>query len=242
MKINEDKCTGCERCIPYCPVAAISIYPSMNKYGKIAKIDYDECVECSECKKSGICPVDAPETQPLEWPRTLRELWSNPLGVFPWTGIGGRGTQEMKTNDITGRFKDQDVGFGIELGRPGIGARLSDVEKISVKLAKLGIHYEPDSPWTKIVDTISGRLKYPDVGKEKVLSCIIEFIAPMEKTVDVWNTLMEAAEECDTVFTVNIISKCRDGVPILKPILDEAGIKVRINGKTNVGLGRPLIQ
>jgi hypothetical protein len=53
---------------------------------------------------------------------------------------------------------------------------------------------------------------------------------------------MEAAEAIDTVFTVNIISKCRDGEIPVKPILDEAGIKVRINGKTNVGLGRPLIR
>jgi hypothetical protein len=147
----------------------------------------------------------------------------------------------MKTNDITGRFKDHEVGFGVELGRPGIGARLRDAEKVSVKLAKFGIQYEPDSPWTKIIDTISGRLKYPDVGNEKVLSCIIEFIAPIEKTVPIWNALMEVAGDIDSVFTVDIISKCRDGVPILKPILDEAGIKVRINGKTNVGLGRPLI-
>jgi len=241
MKINENKCTGCGLCLPYCPVAAISLYPAMNKFGKVAKIDYDECVECGECKKSGVCPVNAHEIQPLEWPRTLRELWSNPLGVFPWTGVGGRGTQEMKTNDITGRFADHQVGFGIELGRPGIGARLRDAEKVSVKLAKFGIKYEPDSPWTLIIDTISGRLKYPDVGDEKVLSVIIEFIAPIEKTVSIWNALMEAAEEIDTVFTVNIISKCKDGLPILKPILDEAGIKVRINGKTNVGLGRPLI-
>jgi len=75
-----------------------------------------------------------------------------------------------------------------------------------------------------------------------VLSCIIEFKAPMEMTVPIWNTLMEAAETIDSVFTVDIISKCKDGAPILKPILDEAGIKVRINGKTNVGLGRPLIK
>jgi len=25
------------------------------------------------------------------------------------------------------------------------------------------------------------------------------------------------------------------------PVLEEAGVKIRINGKTNVGLGRPLI-
>src|SRR4030042_1038342 len=81
MKIDEGKCIGCERCIVYCPVAAISMYPSMNRYGKVARIDFDECVECCECQKSGVCPVDAHYQQKLEGPRTLRELWSNPLGV-----------------------------------------------------------------------------------------------------------------------------------------------------------------
>lgn len=192
--------------------------------------------------KSGICPVGAHVAPKLEWPRTLRHLWSDPRGVFPWTGIGGRGTAEMKTNDVTGRFADHEVGYGVELGRPGVGTRLSDVEKVSVRLAKLGVTYETESPWTYISDPVSGKLKDPAAGSERVLSCIIEFKAHKDKTVLIFETLMEAAKEIDSVFTVDIISKCKDGEVILKPMLDEAGIKVRINGKTNVGLGRPLIK
>ncbi len=32
-----------------------------------------------------------------EWPRIVLYLWSNPLAVFPKTGIAIRGTLEMKT-------------------------------------------------------------------------------------------------------------------------------------------------
>lgn len=242
MKIDISKCTGCELCLPYCPVAAIAIKPSLSSFGKVATIIQDECVECNECVKSGICPVGAHEAPKLEWPRKLRQLWSDPRGVFPWTGIGGRGTQEMKTNDTSGRFADHEVGFGVEVGRPGIGTRMSDVEKICVNLALLGVQFESESPLTHIIDRVSGKFKDPDVGKEKVLSCIIEFKAKKEKTVPIYNLLMEVAEEIDSVFSLAIISKCKDGEVILKPMLDEAGIKVSINGKTNVGLGRPLIK
>jgi hypothetical protein len=48
--------------------------------------------------------------------------------------------------------------------------------------------------------------------------------------------------QVDTVFSIDIICKCKDGVIPIKPLLNEAGIEVRINGKTNIGLGRPLIE
>ena len=35
-----------------------------------------------------------------EWPRIVQYLWSDPLAVFPKTGIAGRGTQEMKTKRL----------------------------------------------------------------------------------------------------------------------------------------------
>ena len=39
------------------------------------------------------------------------------------TGVEGRGTEEVKTNDVSGRVKMGEVGFTIELGRPGVGVR-----------------------------------------------------------------------------------------------------------------------
>jgi hypothetical protein len=217
------------------------VRPSLTKFGKIASIDQDECVECGECQKTGVCPVEAHLRPDYEWPRILRHLWSDPLAVFPKTGIAGRGTQEMKTNDISGRFSDDDVGIAVEFGRPGIGSRLYEVEKASKRLASLGLDFEPDSPWTHLINTESGEIIDSTVKNEKVLSCIIECKASMERVADIYYALMEIAEEIDTVFTLNIVSKCKDGEILIKPILDQAGINVRINGKTNVGLGRPYI-
>jgi hypothetical protein len=56
------------------------------------------------------------------------------------------------------------------------------------------------------------------------------------------NAFREVARNIDTVLSIDIISRCKEGtIPVL-PLLDDAGITVRINGKINIGLGRPLTQ
>jgi Pyruvate/2-oxoacid:ferredoxin oxidoreductase delta subunit len=238
MKIDAEKCTGCGRCLPYCTVAAISLTPNLRRTPLVANIDQDRCVECGECKKSAVCPTDAHIQLELSWPRILRAMWSDPIAVFPKTMMPGRGTQEMKTNDVTNRFREGEVGIGVELGRPGVGASLADAEKVSIRLASLGLSFESESPWTDLIDTRTGALKDPSVKGERVLSCIVECKAPLERTPEIYSTLMEAARDVDTVFTLDIISRCRDGAPEVQPILDASGIEVRPNGKTNIGLGR----
>lgn len=42
----------------------------------------------------------------------------------------------------------------------------------------------------------------------------------------------------NTVFSVGIISKCKNGEIPAKLILDKTGIKTYINGKVNLGLGK----
>ena len=39
------------------------------------------------------------------------------------TGVHGRGTEEVKTNDVSGRVQVGEVGFTIEFGRPSTGCR-----------------------------------------------------------------------------------------------------------------------
>lgn len=144
----------------------------------------------------------------------------------------------MKTNDVTNRFREGEVGIGVELGRPGVGSSLADAEKVSIRLASLGVSFESESPWTDLIDTRTGALKDPSVRGERVLSCIVECKALLERTPEIYSTIMEAARDVDTVFTLDIISRCRDGVPEVQPILNASGIEVRPNGKTNIGLGR----
>ena len=244
MKID-NSCVRCRQCISYCPVAAI-IYDD-GKY--LVYVDQDECVECSVCRNSKVCPVDAIYQPELLWPRTLKAKWSSVVYVHPETNIQGRGTDEMKTNDVTGRFKPGEIGFALELGRPSTGARLGEAEKVTVILAELGVQFEPTNPLTGFIDTETGRFLeswdgHPldnEFRNTKVMTYIIEFKAAEERMLEVIEAIRRVSQEIDTVMSVDLIVKCDEngGIPVA-PILDQEGVSYYINGKTNVGLGRPL--
>ncbi len=57
-KVDMDKCTGCETCVPFCPEADISMTSSdKNRMGKVAEIDYEFCKGCGVC--AAVCPAKA---------------------------------------------------------------------------------------------------------------------------------------------------------------------------------------
>jgi len=246
---------GCFECVPYCPLGAIK----KSKVGARPKafVNQDECVECAVCLRAEICNTDAIYQPELEWPRTIRQAFSAVLlgydaleeaGIHGYVATsgeagvgGGRGTSEMKTNDITGRYVDGEIGLGVEFGRPCVGFYFRDVEKVAKALAKHDVEFEHYNPLTMLLDKETGMIKYKEVLNERAMSAILEVNAKQEQTLEIIKTLKEAAKEIDTVLSIDIINKCKDAtIPVL-PMLEEAGIKIRINGKTNVGLGRPLI-
>lgn len=232
MIIDEQACSGCGECVPYCTVGAIALGDD-----GIARVDLEECVECGACLRAGVCPTDAFYMQALEWPRALRAQFSDPLGVHPKTGIPGRGTEEIKTNDVTGRVKPGFAGIAVEVGRPSVGTRLSEVEKIAVALSAVGVEHEPANPVTFLMTDASTGKMQDDVLGEKVLSAIIEFIVPEEKVVDVLGVLKDVSGKVDTVFSIDLAVRYHpDGsVPIRKAVQD-AGYSLAPNGKTNVGM------
>ncbi|UCD73362.1 MAG: 4Fe-4S binding protein [Candidatus Bathyarchaeota archaeon] len=232
MIIDAETCTGCRRCIPYCTVGAIKLN------GKSVFIDQDTCVECGVCLRSEVCQVDSIGQPELSWPRVLRAQFSDPAVRHP-TGVAGRGTEEMKTNDVTGRFKEGEVGFGFEFGRPGVGTTFADVEKATRALAE-HVEFSKDNPVTLLIDPKTGRLQDNRVRRERVLSAIIECKTSEEKAVEVIRIIQTIAGKIDTVFSVDAINRCVDGTIPVKKHLDKAGIHVRVNGKTCIGLGRPL--
>ena len=198
----------------------------------------EEAQRCLRCDlKERECLI----FEPSDWPRSIRNHFSEPGVPHKSTGIAGRGTEEMKTNDVTGRFKRGWVGLGIDVGRPGIGARMRDVDILTRALAKLKVQFEDNNPITKMmVDTSTGKLR-EDILNEKVMSCVVEAVFPIEKLEEVLNRLREATRKINTAVSVCNINRAEpDGSYPLNKKLDELGIPYYINGKQNAGLGRPL--
>ena len=237
MKIDPEKCTGCEACIPYCTVGAIHL----EKEKEISVIDQDECVECGVCHRASICPTDAIERVELKFPRSLRGAFSDPLTVHKDTGIPGRGTEEMKTNEVTGRIRRGHAGVAMELGRPGVGTRFKDVDILAQAVAKVGVTFEPKNPVTFLMtDKKTGKLR-DEILNEKVLSAIIEMDVEMEKLEILLKVIRETAPKLDTVFSVDLICKMGPKGEIeTLPIAQKAGFTPRPNTKNNLGFGRPL--
>jgi NAD-dependent dihydropyrimidine dehydrogenase PreA subunit len=239
MKIDEKECVGCEQCLAYCPMSAIN----MDEETETAMIDEDECVECGVCFRSKVCPVDAFEEEVHAWPRSIRAAFSNPLLVHKETRVPGRGTEEAKTNDVTGQFRKGFVGVTAEMGRPGVGARFYDVEKVAQALARAGVVFAPNNPVTYLmVDQKTGRLN-PEIINEKVCSAMIESTTPLENLPEVINELKGVSPEIETVFSLTISNRLEeDGTASCEKVLKELEVPFYLNGKTNVGLGRPLFK
>lgn len=238
MKIDEDLCIGCGQCYPYCPVGAISLEDDL------AEIDFDECAECGNCLRMADCPVDAIYQQELEWPRIVRSILSDPLTVAAESGIPGRGTEEMKTNEVTGRFKPGLVAVAIEIGRPVTGTRFYDVEKVAQAVAELGeIEFEKINPTTSLMsDPNTGKFK-EDILNEKALTTILEFAIKPEQMSQLFDNLKRVSGEIDAVFSLDIATRLNpDESNPTAPLIADSGLWVAPNGKTNVGLGRPLYQ
>lgn len=237
MRIDQDLCLNCEACISYCPMAAIRSGQDH------PEVDQDECVECNICLNARVCPVEALVAPDLAWPRVLRRDFSDPLQTHLKTNVPGRGTEEMKTNDVTGRFKRGWAGIAVELGRPGIGTRFHDVEKVSKAAAELGVLFEEKNPVTFLMTDRTKGLLDPTVLEEKVLSAIVEFAVPQSQVVPVLRRLKEVAGTLDTVFSLDLACRVEaDGSVPTVDLARQAGFTPSCNGKLNVGLGRPRAQ
>lgn len=239
MFIDSSKCVKCKKCVPYCPRNAI-----LEKDG-VMTIDMDLCVECGVCKNWAKCPRDAIYNVHLEAPRAYRKAFSDPFGKHENTALKhmGRGTEEVKTNDVTGVVNSLDyISLAVEMGRPSVGSTFADLEKVAMTVAPYAIKFEENNPVTALMtDKKTGKLD-PTVLGESVMSAIIEFTCSMENVKAVLEALKEVAPQVNTVFSLCIIARVdeeTDTIPARK-IIDELGLNVDgTSAKTNLGLGRP---
>jgi hypothetical protein len=168
---------------------------------------------------------------------------SDVLTVAVESQISGRGTEEMKTNEVTGRFKDGWVGIAIEVGRPGVATRMYDVEKIAMAVAKENVEFEKQNPVTSMMSNPETGMFKEELLNERVLSAILEFSIPIEKAEAMLHRIQDVAQTIHSVFSLDICSKvAADGSIPHKKLVEKMGLWISPNAKVNVGLGRPLYQ
>ena len=235
--IDQELCIGCGECLPVCPVAAIHLESD------VAQIDVKGCVECGVCYRAKRCPVGAfKQESDLPWPRIVRRVFSDPNAPHSaTTGGWGRGTSEMKSNDVTGRYKRGRIGVAVEVGRPGVGETIRNIEKIAAPLARLGVEFEPLNPLTSLMEDTKKAIFKEEVKNERVLSAIIEFLIEPSQLEEVAKALEESSVlATDTVFSVSVINRLdSDGAIPNIEALARVGYQVSPNAKVNLGLGRP---
>jgi hypothetical protein len=235
---------------------------------KRATIDRDECVECYSCfngmsqehlnptmvrtmrkvfqmmrlrfePEPDVCPTAAFEPDELSWPRVVRRAFSDPRVPHESTGIQGRGTEEVKTNDVSGRVKRGEVGFTIEFGRPGVGVWFHEIQKMTWALAKAGVAFEKKNPITSLMEDIPSGTLRQDLLNEKILSAIVEIKVPIERTEEIIRLVREVESQVDTVIAIGVGARCDENgeEDEVAPILERMGYKLE-RAKTNIGLGR----
>jgi len=264
MRINPDKCVACGNCTYVCPVGAIYVDPRIKR----ATIDRDECVECYACyyglstehlnpgmvrtirkllqfarlrfdPEPDICPTAAFEPDELQWPRVVRRAFSDPRATHESTGVQGRGTEEVKTNDVTQRVKPGEVGFTIEFGRPGVGVWMRDIQKMTQAMAQANVPFEKKNPMTLLMSDVSTGTLREDVLNEKVLSAIVEIKVPVARTEEIIRLVHQLESEIDSVVALGVGTRCdaNGEEHLVAPILERMGYHLE-RAKTNTGLGR----
>jgi ferredoxin len=259
MKINQDKCVACGNCTYVCPMGAIYIDPVIKR----ATIDRQECVECYACyngmsqehmnptlvrgmrkvfqmmrlrfdPEPDVCPTACFEPEELTWPRVVRRAFSDPRVPHESTGIEGRGTEEVKTNDISGR-----VGVTIEFGRPGVGVWLRDIQQMCWALADAGVAFEKKNPITSLMSDVATGTLREDILNEKLMSAIVEIKVPVARAEEIVRLVWEVEKRVDTVVALGVGTRCGvDGEEtVVAPILEKLGYTLE-RAKTNIGLGR----
>jgi ferredoxin len=241
MIIDKETCIACGNCAFTCTVGAIHIED------EIASIDRNWCVECGVCLRDADCPTEAIQQDELVWPRIVRKYFSDNQFAWPedirYTTGTGRGTEECKTNDRTGRFKRGEVGMLVELGRPGIGTFLYNAEKIIQTLIEAGAELEEKSTIRGFLTDQEKGILREELKNERVLSCIVEAKVPLGNLEETLNSIKRVTPEIDTVFTLGLITRMENGfVSPIEPVLNKMGLEVRMNSKLNLGMGKPLCE
>ena len=265
MKINPDKCVACGNCTYVCPMGAIYIDQKIHR----ATINRDECVECYACfnglSQEHLNPVVRPHRSqdvsddcasasipsPTSAPpppssRTNSPGRASSAGPSPIRGFltnrrasTAAAPRKSKPTTSAARVKVGEVGFTIEFGRPGVGVRFRDIQKMCTALGRAGVAFEKKNPVTSLMTDVATGAIREDILDEKVLSAIVEIKVPVERTEEIIRLVWDVEKQIETVVALGVGVRCDEHGEenVVAPILERLGYKLE-RAKTNIGLGR----
>jgi hypothetical protein len=231
--INRNECVECFAC--YNGLSQEHLNPTMvrtiRKVFQAMRLRFDP--------EPDVCPTACFEPEELSWPRVVRRAFSDPRVPHESTGVEGRGTEEVKTNDVTARVKVGEVGFTIEFGRPGVGVWFKDIQKMCWALAQAGVEFEKKNPITSLMSDVKSGTLREDIMGEKLMSAIVEIKVPVERTEEIIRLVWQIEKQVDTVVALGVGTRCDEQGEenVVGPVLERLGYSLQ-RAKTNTGLGR----
>jgi hypothetical protein len=231
--INRQECVECYACFNGLSQEHLNptFVRTVRRLFQLARVRFDP--------EPDVCPTAAFEPDKLEWPRVVRRAFSDPRVPHESTGVHGRGTEEVKTNDVSGRVGPGEVGFTIEFGRPGVGVWFRDIQRMCSALARAGVAFEKKNPVTSLMSDVATGTIREDIMGEKVLSAIVEIKVPVARAEEVIRLVWEIEKQIDTVVALGVGARCDEAGEdtLVAPILERLGYKLE-RAKTNIGLGK----
>ena len=133
-----------------------------------------------------------------------------------------------RADSVSGRVKVGEVGFTIEFGRPGVGARFHEIQKMSQTLARAGVSFEKKNPVTSLMSDVATGTIREDILNEKVMSAILEIKVPVERTEEVIRLVWQIEKEISTVVALGVGTRCDENGEenVVAPILERLGADI----------------
>ena len=129
------------------------------------------------------------------------------------------------------------------MGRPGTGAWFRDIEKVAMALAKLKPHFEKENPVTQLMTDPATGSKERDSKRESAVGHHRDKDETSKRFLNFSRPWRRSRKKIDTVISVGVASRClSDGSIPHEEWVRKAGYRLSANGKTNIGLGRPLFR
>jgi hypothetical protein len=124
----------------------------------------------------------------------------------------------------------------VELGRPALGTRFRDVERVVQRFRSHDIRVVEDNPVAGLIaDPSSGALK-PEILDEKAISVLVEFVMPAAEAETLLAIVEQLDLEMDTVFNLSVALRADEQGRSNLASLFGTELFSLPNGKVNLGM------